>query len=121
MARNEGNILISCATSLALQLIKLHEKLDHPPPEGNTNVIYSSADKIKKKDESKLKTSKEAPIVCSRDGQLKLNKEQFISSNEQSNNIACTRNNEQRTVKLKKSDMWPEEPKRICNQMVQQC
>ena len=82
VAGNEGSILISCATSLALSLIKLHEKLDHPPPEGNRNVIYSSADKIKKRDESqlnvhqlvrksKLKISKEAPIVCSRDGQLK--------------------------------------------------
>ena len=30
-------------------------KLDHPPPEGNRNVIYSSADKIKKRDKSQLK------------------------------------------------------------------
>ena len=52
VASNEGSILISCATSFALGLIKPHEKLDHPPPEGNRNVIYSSADKIKKKDES---------------------------------------------------------------------
>ena len=75
VASNEGSILISCATGLALGLIKPHEKLDHPPPEGNRNVIYSNADKIKRKDESqlnvhmlsrkpKLKTSnEEAPIV----------------------------------------------------------
>ena len=80
VASNEGSILVSCATCLTLGLIKPHEKLDHPPPEGNRNVIYSSADKIKKRDESqlnvhqlvrkhKLKTSNEAPIVCSRDGQ----------------------------------------------------
>ena len=54
VASNEGSILISCATSLALGLIKPHEKLNHPPPEGNRNIIYSSADKIKKRDESKL-------------------------------------------------------------------
>ena len=82
VASNEGSILISCATSLALGLIKPHEKLDHLPPVGNRNFIYSSADKIMKRDEfqlnvhqlvrkPKLKTSKEAPIVCSRDGQLK--------------------------------------------------
>ena len=52
VASNEGSILISCATSLALGLIKQHQKLDHPSPEGNRNVIYSSADKIKKRDES---------------------------------------------------------------------
>ena len=31
VASNEGSILILCATSLALGLIKPHEKLDHPP------------------------------------------------------------------------------------------
>ena len=83
--------------------MKPHEKLDHPPPEGNRNVIYNSADKIKKRDESqlnvhqlvrkhKLIANKEAPIVCSRDGQLKLQKEQWNSSNEQSNVSTCTRN-----------------------------
>ena len=49
MASIEGSILISCTTSLALGLIKPHEKLDHPCPEGDRNVICSSADKIKKK------------------------------------------------------------------------
>ena len=73
MASNEVSILISCVTGLALGLIKSHEKLDQPPPEGNRNGIYSSSDKIKKKDESqlnvdllarkpKMKTSKEAPL-----------------------------------------------------------
>ena len=91
VASNEVSILISCATCLALGLIKPHEKLHHPPPEGNRNVIYSSADKVKKRDESqlnvyqlvrkpKLKTSKEeAPNVCSRDAQLKSNKKQCNS------------------------------------------
>ena len=45
VASNEGSILISCATNLALGLINPHEKLDHPPPDGNRNVIYSSAEK----------------------------------------------------------------------------
>ena len=52
VASNKGSILISCTTSLALDLIKPHEKLDHPSLEGNRNVIYNSPDKIKKKDES---------------------------------------------------------------------
>ena len=92
-------------------MIKPHEKLDHPPPEGNRNVIYSSADKIKKRDESQLKvhqlvrkhipkTSKEAPIVCLRDGQLNSKKEQCNSLNEQSNKLQKIK--ETRTVKLKK-------------------
>ena len=100
MASNEGSILISCTTSLALGLIKPHEKLDHPPPEGNRNVIYSSADKIKKTDEfqlnvhqlsrkPKLKTSnEEAPIVC--------------SSDEQFNNTTCTKNNGNKNCQAEK-------------------
>ena len=80
VASNESSILISCTTSLALGLIKPHDKLDYPPLEGNGNVIYSSADKIK--DESqfnvytlsrkpKLKTSNEAaPMVSISDEQF---------------------------------------------------
>ena len=49
VASNEGSIINSCATSLELGLIKPHEKLNHPAQEGNRNVIYSSADKIKEK------------------------------------------------------------------------
>ena len=45
VASNKGSILISCATSLALGLIKPHDRLDHLPPEDN--VISSSADKLK--------------------------------------------------------------------------
>ena len=45
VASNEGSILISCANSLALNLIKPHHRLDHLPPEGN--VISSNAYKIK--------------------------------------------------------------------------
>ena len=48
VASNEGSILISCTTSLALGLVKPHEMLDHPPPDGNRNVIYSSAEKYRK-------------------------------------------------------------------------
>ena len=55
VAGNEGSILISCATSLALSWIKPHEMLDHVLPKGNKNNIYSSADKIKKRDESQFK------------------------------------------------------------------
>ena len=51
VASNEGSILISCAKSLDLGLIKPHDRLDHLPPEGN--VIFSSADKLM--DESWLK------------------------------------------------------------------
>ena len=52
VASNEGSILISCTTNLALGLNKPHEKLGHPSPESNRNVIYSSAEKIKKKHQS---------------------------------------------------------------------
>ena len=45
VASNEGSIITSCATSLALGLIKPDDRLDHLPPEGN--VISSSADKLK--------------------------------------------------------------------------
>ena len=59
----------------------------------------------------KLKTSKEeAPIVCFRDGQLKSNKEDYNSSNEQSN-TACTRNNENKNCQAEVNiDMWPVKP-----------
>ena len=121
VAAHEGSTLISCATSLALSLIKPHKQLDHPPPKGNRSVIYSSVDKMKKKDESQLKvqqtklqTSKEAPIVCSRDGKLKSNKEQFkngCSKGEQSQNEnkECQVENDMQPVKPKK-DMQSEKP-----------
>ena len=76
---NEGSILISCASSLALSLIKPHEKLDHLPPKGNKNIIQ----------QTKLKTYAEKIT----DG---------CSKKEQSNNITCTRNIETRNVNLKK-------------------
>ena len=82
---NEGSSLISYATSLALGLIKPHDRLDHLSPEGN--VISSSANKIEDKSQlkvhmlvrkPKLKSSnEEAPIVCSIDEQSK--KEQFVN------------------------------------------
>ena len=103
-ASNEGSILISCATSLALGLVKPHEKLGHPPPEGN--VFSSSADKIKDESQlnvhmlvrkTKLKSSnEEAPIVCSKD--------------ELSNNTTCTRNNGDKNCQAVKSDMWSVKP-----------
>ena len=101
MASNEGSILISCATSLALGLIKPPEKLDHPPPEGNRNVIYSSADKIK--DESRLKvhmlvqknkhktSTEKISDVCSRD-------EQSVTSSNEQSNTTCTRNMKTRSA-----------------------
>ena len=101
VASNEGRILISHATSLALDLIKPHDRLDHLPPEAN--VISSSADKLKSESQlkvhmlvrkHKLKSSNEkVPIVCSSDGQSKSNKEQFVNicSNEQFS-ATCTRN-----------------------------
>ena len=125
VASNEGSILISCATSLALSLIKPHEKLDRPPPEGNRNVLYSSADEIKKKDESrlkvhmlvqknKLKTSTEnISDVCSREEQsvTSSSREQFQdgSSNKQSN-TTCTRNIKNKNCQAEKGDIWPKKP-----------
>ena len=66
VAGNEGSILISCTTSLALGLIKSHEKFDQFPAIADRNVIHSSVDKMKKSDEfqfkvqqTKLKTNAE--------------------------------------------------------------
>ena len=126
MASNEGSILILCTTSLALGLIKPHEKLDHPPSEGNRNVISSSVDKIKKKDESQfnvhmlsrkpnLKTSnEEAPIMCSRDEHsvTSSNREQFkdgCSKKEQSD-TTCTEIDAEKNCQTEKCDMWPVKP-----------
>ena len=50
VARTEGSV-----ASIILNLIKPHEKLNHLPPKGNKNIIYSSADKMKKYDESRFK------------------------------------------------------------------
>ena len=112
------HILISCTTSLALGLIKPHDRLDHLPPEGN--VISSSADKLM--DESQLKvhmlarkpklksSNEKAPIVCSSDGQP--NKEQFVNIclNEQSS-ATCTRNTGDKNCQADKSaHMWPVKP-----------
>ena len=129
VASNEGSILMSCATSIALGLIKPHETLDHPPPEGN--VISSNAEKIKRKDESwlnvhllsrmpKLKSSEEVPIVCSWDGQLKSNKENLIV---QMNNLIINVQwiIETRAVKLQNVICSQWSPKWICSQIDQQC
>ena len=91
MASKKGSILISCATSLALGLIKPHVKLDHQPSEGNRNVIYSCADKIKRNDESQLNVH-----VLSRKPKLK-------NSNAEAP-IVC---NEYKKCQAGKGDMWP--------------
>ena len=119
VAGNEGSILISWATSLALSLIKPHEKLDHLPPKGNKNIIYSSADKMKKRDESwfkvhqiKLKTSGEKIADGYSKGEQSHN-ENGCSKGEQSHN-------EDKNCQAEKSiiiwpvkpqmDMWSERP-----------
>ena len=87
-------------------------------PDGDRNVLYSSADKIKKKDESRLKvhmlvqknkiktSTEKISGVCSRDEQsvTSSNKEQFKdgSSNEQSN-TTHTRNIENKSCQAEKS------------------
>ena len=77
VAHNEGSVLISCTTSLALGLIKPHASLDHLPPGGN--IMSSSADQpindksqlnfhmlSEKSNTSKLTTSaKKISAVCS--------------------------------------------------------
>ena len=88
VASNEGSILISCTTSLALGLIQPNVSLDNSPP--GSNVMSSSVDHPKngksqlnvhmlwEKSNNKLKTSAEKiSDVCSRDGQASSNKEQF--------------------------------------------
>ena len=57
-----------------------------------------------------LKTSKEeAPIVCSKDGQSKPNKSQFIGSNEHSD-TTCTKKYGDKSCQVEKSDMQPVKP-----------
>ena len=90
MTDNEGSVLISCATSLALGLIHIHASLDNSLP--GSNVISSSADQPRndtsqfnvhmlwQKFQTKLKTStKRISDVCSIQEQSSRssNKEQF--------------------------------------------
>ena len=90
VARNEGSILMSCATSLALGLIQPNVSLDNSPP--GSNVISSSADQpgndksqmnvhmLREKSNNKLKTRAEKiSDVCSGDEEsvTSSNKEQF--------------------------------------------
>ena len=114
VAGNEGSILISCAASLALSLIKPREKLDHLPPKGNKNIIYNSADKMKKYDESqfkvqqtKLKTNAEKIAdVCSRD-------EQSVTSSIEKSHSTCTKNIKNKKCQAGRSViMWSVKPKK---------
>ena len=117
VASNEGSILISCAISLALGLIKPHEKLNHPPLERNRNSIHSSADKVKKKDKSQLKvhmlvqknkikpSTEKISNVCSRD-------EQSVTSSNEQSNTTCTKNIENKNCQAEKCDMQPKKSKK---------
>ena len=120
MASNEGSILISCATSLALSLIQPNVSLDNPPPV--SYVISSSADQLRNdksqmnvhmlrdKSNNKLKTSAEKiSDVHSRDEQsvTSSNKEQFkdgCSKEEQ-----CNKGD--KSCQAERSDMQPKKPK----------
>ena len=130
VASNEGNILISCTTSLALVLIKQHDRLDHIPPEHN--VISSMAEKIK--DESHLNVH-----MLSRKPKLKSSKEgdplyvPLINILSQTRNLLpfVQRNNliiqhikeiqDIRTVKLIKVIYIQSNQQWICSQVSQQC
>ena len=118
VASNEGSILISCATSPTLGLIKPHDSLDCLLPEGN--VISSSADKIK--DETQLKvcmlvrkpklksSNEEVPIVCSSDEHSKSNKEFVTICSKEPSNTTDTRNTGDKNCQADKSDMQPVKP-----------
>ena len=129
MAKNEGSILISCATSLAPSLIEPNVTLDNSP--SGSNVISSSAgqprnDKshmnvhmLREKSNSKLKTSTEnISDVCSRDEEsvTSSNKEQFkdgCNKEEQSNNgnkNCQAENSAHMWQKKSKKDMQSNEP-----------
>ena len=108
VAHNEESVLISCATSLALGLIKPHASLDHLPPGGN--IISSSADQpindksqlnvhmlLEKLKTSKLTTStKMISAVCSNQEQSSTicsSKDQFsnMCSNKEQSFTKCSR------------------------------
>ena len=90
MAFNEGSVLISCTTSLALGLIHPHASLDHLPP--GSNIISSSANQpindksqlkvhmlMEKSKTSKLNTSaKKISAMCSNQEQYNT-KEYYVN------------------------------------------
>ena len=62
VASNNGSVLLSCMTMLALGLIKLHIRLDYLPP--RATLITSSADHPKKtKSQVKICVSKKESTV----------------------------------------------------------
>ena len=93
VACNEGSVLISCTTTLALGFIKPHASLDHLP--SGTNIMSSSADQtinnksqlnvhilLEKSNKSKLTTStKKISAVCS-------NQENLSPSFQEKNNLS---------------------------------
>ena len=119
VAGNEGSILISCATSLALGFIKPHVSLDNSPP--GSNLISSSADHPRndksqfnihmlwEKSKTMLKTSaKKISDVCAiqEPSSTSSNKEQFYhgcskkEQPKQDNNCQAD----------KSAHMWPKQP-----------
>ena len=62
VASNNGRVLLSCATMLALGLIQPHTTLDYHPP--TTSLITSSADQLKKtKSQVNIHVSKKESTV----------------------------------------------------------
>ena len=137
IAGNKGSVLISCTTSLQLGLIKPKEKIDHLPPEGKRKVIYSRADKIKKKkqDESCLevhmlvqedKMESSAVKIQERCSQRKQSNNNGTHSNKQENKnkksqVAAkivymwpVKNMENKAMQLSKPLVVPKEYRRLC-------
>ena len=117
---NEGSILISCSTSLALGLIQSNISLDNSPP--GSNVVSSSADQPRndnsqlnvhmlwEKSKTKLKeNTRKISDVCSIQEQsaTSSNKEQFYDgcSKKEVSNTTCTGKNGDKNCQADKSDM----------------
>ena len=110
VASNEGCIMMSCATSLALGLIKPHDRLNHLPPEGNVIYIYITDESWLKVHmlvrKTKLKSSnEEAPIVCS------IQEQSFTKCSKKKQDKNCQANKITHVWPVKPAkDMWSNRP-----------
>ena len=80
VASNNGSVLLSCTTTLALGLIQPHTRLDYLPPEAS--LITSSADHQKKtKSQVNVDISRKESTVSNQKGivpKLITSKEQIL-------------------------------------------
>ena len=97
VTRHEGNVIISCASSLQLGLIQPITGIDLVPEKGS--LIYSKAD-LPVKQNKKVETK---------------SKQQWCQA------LSPTVFNDKNQQADKSINMWPKKPKKVCSQKDQQC